>query len=256
MSGDLWALDLSSGRRTRLTFRKDNYSPGIWSPDGSRVAYGGGNLGDSIYEKSASGIGDAKELLNEPGVRHYPTSWSADGRFLLYDIENASETGWDVWVLSLEGDRNPVRLLGDAHNEWSAVFSPDMRWIAYASLEAGGNEVQVYVRPFRVSDAGVPSLGESKWQVSREFGNYPIWRNADEIAFSNAPFGTALFAVRVEASGTAFESGVPEQLFALPSFSLDVTSDGQRFLLAAPTVQNSAPPLMSVVLNWPALVRK
>jgi Tol biopolymer transport system component len=256
VTGDLSTLDLSSGRRTRLTFRKDNYSPGIWSPDGSRIAYAGGNLGETIYEKASSGVGDEKELLNEPGLRHYPTSWSADGRFLLYDIENAPETGFDLWVLPLEGDRKPVRLLGETHNEWAAVFSPDMRWIAYASLESGGNEVQVYVRPFRISETGTPSLGESKWQVSREFGNYPLWRNPQEIIFGTMPLNNAFFAVRVEANTTAFESGVPEPLFALPNNSLAMTADGQRFLLAAPTGQSSAPPQISVVLNWPTLMRK
>src|SRR5262249_40755743 len=46
--GDLWTVDLSSGQRTRLTFRRNDYSPGVWSPDGTRIAYSGGNLGDTL----------------------------------------------------------------------------------------------------------------------------------------------------------------------------------------------------------------
>jgi serine/threonine protein kinase len=37
--GDLWMLDLASGRSTRFTFNKNVYSPAVWSPDGARVAY-------------------------------------------------------------------------------------------------------------------------------------------------------------------------------------------------------------------------
>ncbi|MCL4809281.1 MAG: serine/threonine-protein kinase, partial [Thermoanaerobaculia bacterium] len=74
--GDLWMLDLASGRRTRFTFKKDVYSDPVWSPDGARIAYSAGRLGDTVYEKAASGLGDEQVLLKEPGLRHFPTSWS------------------------------------------------------------------------------------------------------------------------------------------------------------------------------------
>jgi Tol biopolymer transport system component len=106
VSGDLWMVDLASGQRTRFTFKKDVYSPAVWSPDGTRIAYSAGRLGDTIYVKAASGQGDEQVLLKEAGLRHYPTSWSRDGRFLLYHTENAPNTGYDLWALSLS-DRKP-----------------------------------------------------------------------------------------------------------------------------------------------------
>jgi Tol biopolymer transport system component len=206
VSGDLWMLDLVSGGRTRFTFDKDVYSPGVWSPDGTRVAYSAGRLGDTIYEKAASGVGDQQVLLKEPGLRHFPTSWSRDGRFLLYHTENAPNTGYDLWALSL-GDRQPHRMLGEAFNEWAGVFSPDMRWIAYVSTGTAG----VFVRPFRVSEqTGQPSFGEGKWQIS--LGNWPQWRIDREIVVNTAPDGTGVFAAPVSTTGTDFEIGVPERL--------------------------------------------
>jgi Tol biopolymer transport system component len=68
------------------------YSPGVWSPDSARIAYSAGHLGDTIYEKAASGLGDEQVLFKEPGLRHFLTSWSRDGRFLLYHTENAPRT--------------------------------------------------------------------------------------------------------------------------------------------------------------------
>jgi len=39
-------------------------------------------------------------------------------------------------ALSLS-DRKPHLMLGQAFNEWAGVFSADMRWVAYVSLETG-----------------------------------------------------------------------------------------------------------------------
>ena len=257
--GDLWTLDFASGRLTRLTFKKEAYSPGVWSPDGTRIAYSAGHLGDTVYEKAASGLGDARVLFSKPGLRHFPTSWSRDGRFLLYHTENAPRTGYDLWALSLR-DGKPHLMLGEAFNEWAGVFSPDMRWVAYVSLETGP-AAEVYVRPFRVSgQTGQPSLGEGKWQVSKDHGNWPEWRVDREIVFNTAPTGTATFAAPVNTSGTAFESGVPQRLPFPPSTGVtstpQSTPDGQRFLIEVPLDQRAARTSISVVLNWPALLKQ
>ena len=256
--GDLWMLDLASGGRTRFTFSKNVYSAAVWSPDGARIAYSAGHLGDTIYEKAASGLGDEQVLLREPGLRHYPTSWSRDGRFLLYHTENATNTGYDLWALSL-GDRKPHLMLGETFNEWAGVFSPDMRWVAYVSLETAATEV--YVRPFRVSgQAGQPSFGEGKWQISRGQANWPQWRIDREIVFSTAPIGTEVFAAPVNTTGTAFTSSPPQRLPFPPSTSVSSTPqstrDGQRFLIEVPLDQRAARTSISVVLNWPALLKR
>ena len=61
------------------------------------------------------------------------------------------------------------------------MFSPDGRWIAYRSNEAGGNG-DVYVRPF-------PGPG-GKWRVSTEGGLYPRWSTtAHELLFATVARG-------------------------------------------------------------------
>jgi Tol biopolymer transport system component len=252
--GDLWTVDLSNGQQTRFTFGRANYSPGVWSPDGNLIAYAGGNLGDTLYEKDSSGTGEARELLKEPGTRHYVTSWSRDGRFLLYHTENTPKTGYDVWVLPLVGERKPVLLLGDTFNEWAARFSPDVRWIVYASTESGA---EIFVRPLRISASGTPALGEGKWQVSRDGGNWPVWRSDKEILFTNDQTETGIVATSVNTPGTAFQSGIPQQLFrGQTAVAWDVSPDGQRFLVSVPLVQRTGQAPIGVVLNWPALLKK
>jgi Tol biopolymer transport system component len=156
---------------------------------------------------AASGLGDEQLLFKEPGLRLYPTSWSRDGRFLLYHTQNAPNTGYDLWALSLR-DRKPHLLLGEAFNEWAGVFSPDMRWVAYVSLETGAAG-GVYVRPFRVSgQTGQPSLGEGKWQVSKDVGNWPQWRVDREIIskVTQAARAEILSAAGVHHAGSALSA--------------------------------------------------
>jgi eukaryotic-like serine/threonine-protein kinase len=154
-----------------------------------------------------------------------------------------------VWVLPLQGDHKPERLLGDAFNEWGGVFSPDTRWIAYASTETGGGHV--YVRPFlAVGPSGVPAVGEGKWQVSKDAGNWPTWIGKD-IIFSDMPGGTSVFTVRVNTSGAVFESGIPQRLFTAPiAVDFDVSPDAQRFLWAVTQAQRTAQVPITVMLNW------
>jgi len=256
--GDLWTLDFARGVRTRFTFRQSPGTDAVWSLDGSRIAFAANSNRDTIYEKAASGAGDEKELLKEPGKIHFPSSWSRDGRFLLYTVTNTPKTGNDLWVLPLQGDRKPVRLLGTEFNEREARFSPDMRWIAYTSNESG--RFEVYVRPFVASGAsGAPSLGEGKWQVSRDGGNSPRWRaDGKELIFQAPPDGTAKMAVEVKGTGAALEAGIPQQLFQAPiDYGWDVTADGKRFLLSVlPQGQRTGQVPITVVLNWPAQLKK
>ena len=253
--GDVWTLDFARGVRTRFTFRQTPGSPPIWSPDGSRIAFAAGNAEDTLYEKASSGAGDEKELLKKPGEIKAPTSWSRDGRFLLYNTFNVAKTLQDLWVLPLEGDRKPVLLLGTDFQEREGSFSPDMHWIAYTSTESG--RAEVYVRPFTASGAsgssGAPSLGEGKWQVSKDGGALAKWRADSKELIFRAPNGSPM-AVDVSTTGAALQAGVPKQLFALPPNvgEWDVTADGKRFIVGVPPVQQTAQTPITVVLNWEA----
>jgi serine/threonine protein kinase len=255
---DLWVLDLSNGRRTtRLTFARDVAGPGVWSPDGTRIAYSAGTHGDTLYEKAASGVGEARELFREPNVRHWPSDWSRDSRFLLYWTWDAPKTGADVWVLPLQGNRKPVLLLGEPFNEWAAAFSPDMRWIAYSDLRYGRSEL--WLRPFRVSESGVPSLGEGRWQITKDGGNIARWGSDKEIIFNDLPWGNGEYSVSVTTNGDVPEFGGPERLFTGPglqSASWNLAPDGQRFLVAVPQVKRTVQAPITVVLNWPGLLKK
>ncbi len=95
----------------------------FWSPDGTKIVYSAGNEMDTLFEKAVSG-GEEKELLKKMGETLVPDSWSHNGRFLLYTAL-VQRTRNGLWVLSLEGDRKPVRLLGTQFSVVRIVFT---RW--------------------------------------------------------------------------------------------------------------------------------
>ncbi len=240
-AGDIWLLDLVRNVSTRFTFDR---SPGgfpVWSPDGSRIAF---RTGQDLYQKAASGAGEAEVVLKSNATKT-PSSWSRDGRFLLYS-EAGPRTGDDIWVLKLDGDRTPASVLRTEFNENQATFSPDMRWIAYTSTDSGRQEI--YVRPFTPS-GGAPAGTGGRWQVSRDGGNVARWRADGRELIFRALITGAPMAVDVESSPT-FRAGIPKRLFATSTNPPWVpTPDAQRFLVAMPPQRDVQEPI-TLVLNW------
>ena len=64
-------------------------------------------------------------------------------------------------------------------------------------------------------------------------------------------------AVPIAANAT-FQAGIPQPLFNVPAGNtqFQVTPDGQRFLIATAPQQTSTETPVTVVLNWPALLKK
>ena len=244
--GDIWMYDLARSTRSRFTF-----DPGVdfthtWSPDGKRLAFSSNrNRSHDLYVKSTSGSGDAELLLHTENSKG-PRSWSHDGRSLLF--AERGEASWDLWVLPLEGEPKPAPYLQTKFNETLGQFSPNDRWVAYASDESGVTEIYVQSYP---ADGG-------KWQISTDGGIQPRWRaDGRELFYLTAD--DRIMAVEIEA-GETLQPGAPSMLFRAPevntflptsAFHFDVADNGERFLIDVAAQQGEQTPV-TVVLNWQA----
>ena len=158
---------------------------------------------------------------------------------------------YDIWVLSMEGDRVQKPLLQhEGYKEAQPKISPDGRWMAYTSDESGQNEI--YVRPF-------PEVNKGRWQVSTSGGGWPLWSpNGRELFYLS---NDSAMAVSVE-TGPTLSFGTPKTLFRstyLGSSSTggtlwDISPDGKRFLLVKDAAANGKPTefprKINIVVNW------
>jgi eukaryotic-like serine/threonine-protein kinase len=247
---DLWLYDLTRRAKTRLTFGPAvNIFP-VWSPDDTEIVFASNRkVMHDLYRKRTSGVGGDELLLDSKTTLRWPTDWSKEGHIAFHSRDTKAKTAVDVGFVSV-ADRKPVTLLGTAFDERSGQFSPDGRWLAYASNESG--QFEIYVQPF-------PSMGQ-KWQVSSGGGAYPRWkRDGKEIFFLKLPEKT-LMAADVR-PGPTFEVGEPRALFQTQikwsdfGTQYDVSPDGSRFLINT-LVAGEKSDALTVVQNWTDVLKK
>ncbi len=244
---DIWIHEPARGATTRLTFDPSLDQAPVWSPDGKQILFSWNRkLGFHLYLKNADGSGSEEEVADlGEGLQVNAWDWSRNGKYVL--VRKANE----LWYLSLP-ERVAKPLLQAKWTVRNAQFSPDGRWVAYASNETGNMEI--YVSPFL--------SGNGKWQVSSGGGQEPRWRQDGRELFFLSADGK-LMAVAVK-TGAGFEAGSPVALFqthrrqpvsASDVFSYDVSGDGQRFLIITKMDEANAAPL-SILLNWASEMEK
>jgi eukaryotic-like serine/threonine-protein kinase len=245
---DIWIHEPARGATTRLTFGPSQDTTPIWRPDGKQILFTSNRkLGyEELYLKKADGSG-AEEQVADPGAT-VPVNvwdWSRDGEYVLFRKRN------ELWSLSWP-ERVTKPLLQAKWTVRNAQFSPDGRWMAYASNETGSMEIYVSSFP----------TGNGKWQVSSAGGDEPRWRQDGKELFYLSSEGK-MMAVAVTA-GARFQANSPVTLFqthprhpvsAQDAFSYDVSGDGQRFLIITKVDETNAAPL-SILLNWASEMEK
>src|SRR5262249_38735703 len=178
-------------------------------------------------------------------VDKWANDWSRDGKSILLT------RGTDLWLLSVPELKSSLFLKAPSILR-NGQFSPDGKWVAYASYETGNWEI--YVTSFPES--------RGKWQISTGGGEQPRWRgDGKELFYLSSD--RKMMAATVT-TGANFDVGTPVALFQTTprqpvslndQFVYDVSRDGQRFLIITQVKHAETEP-MSIVLNWPAKLNK
>jgi eukaryotic-like serine/threonine-protein kinase len=242
---DIWTYELQRDSAKRLTFDPAIDAVPIWSPDATRLVFASDRqLLFELYVKNSDGTQDEKRILhNEFGS--FPSDWSRDGKYILYC------RGTDLWFATFPELKSSLFLKAPSVLR-NGQFSPDGKWVAYASNETG--KWEIYVTSFPEA--------RGRWQVSTGGGEQPRWRGDGRELFYLSADGKMMAAPVTP--GTNFDAGTPAALFQTTPrqpvlvydlFVYDVSRDGQRFLINTQVKQAESAP-MSVVLNWPAKLDK
>jgi Tol biopolymer transport system component len=230
-NADIWVIDLDRGYPSRVTSDQENdYFP-AWMPDGRHVLFATTRApsragANAVYRTNVSGNGVDEPLDPSASVRGFPGDVSPDGAIVLF--HNLTRNAYDIGGASLVPGGAPVDFLSTPFNEVQPRFSPDRRWVAYASDESG--RFEVYVRAW-------PSAADRKL-VSTGGGMQPEWRrDGRELFYLSAD--RRLMAVPITPGADAFIAGTPQALFSVDTAGpvgpypndYAVTADGQRFVV-------------------------
>jgi Tol biopolymer transport system component len=236
--------DIQRGTVTVLTSGGMPWGAPVWTRDGKRAAFSWSKTGPGeIWWAAADGSGKMEQLRKTESEQR-ASSWTPDGQYLAI-TEIGRDTGFDIQVLRMS-DRRVIPFIVTKSNEAFPDFSPDGRWLAYASDESGRNEI--YIRSFPDGTRTLP--------ISTDGGASPLWsQDGRELFFWNIGF-TKLMKVDV-VPGQNLSAGTPKPLFEFAATGsqlvriYDITPDGQRFLVREKR-DASVPPVTEVTLvrNW------
>lgn len=251
VNADLWLFDVTATAPppTRLTFGPALEFWPTWSTN-DRFVVGSAGGASGVYQQT---VGGEPQELFKTGGPEIVTSVTGDGRIVLYTTITGPATGGDIWV-RIHGDGASASLrpfLQREKDQSEARLSPDRRWVAYVSNEAGPSEV--FVTEFRFDPAtGSVTAGESI-RISEGGGFSPRWRRDGRELFYLTPDGSVM-ALRIGPK-SEFRPGMAKRLFKVPGVIPEwgVTQDGARFLFAVPV---SPPPPFNVVQDWQATLPK
>lgn len=239
--GVIWAIDVGRNVVSRISNGSGWGLAPIWSPRGDRIAFTNSSAPSMpIVAVPPDGSGREEQLVPQAPLGQ-AGDWLADGRVVF-------QTGFDLWSIR-PGDSKPTPLVETSFREGFGKVSPDGRWLAYVSDESGRPEI--YVRPLEG--------GSGRWRISQSGGMQPRWRrDGGELFFLSA--AGRIMAAPIPA-GAAFNAGAPVDLSIETErdilggrYVYDVADMGRRFLVIRRSMRESPAP-MTVILNWPSLVR-
>ena len=247
---DIGVMDLERGGNLRRVTddRAAAFDPAWLRPHGNQLIFNSFRPRGGLFRRPSDSSGtDTLVQQGKPGKPGHPYSLpdsSPDGKFLIF-VGGGGQNA-DLFRLALAEKAEPSLFFPSPSAESHPAFSPDGRFVTYASNATG--RFEIYVRRF--PDAS----GEHR--VSRDGGAVPRWRSRTEIVFVS-PEGDMMSA-RVS-PGATFDSAKPEKLFPtgiaadLNRLPYDVTTDGRRFLIRVPTAVDRS---MTILTNWTARLPK
>ena len=223
-----------------------------WSPDGQSLTFISNRAGeDDLWTKRADGSGSADLVLDRES-RTPEAFYSPDSTWLVFREGGGGSRVGDIFAIRPGVDSIAVPLAATDFGARSPTLSPDGRWLAYVSNEAGREEI--YVRPFPDADSG-------RWLVSPDGGVEPVWAHSGrELFYRNG--ANELVAVQVSA-GSSFAWDSQVVLFSMDDYlpsngapMYDVSPDDQRFVMLRIGVGLGSDSELILVENWAEELRE
>ncbi len=141
-------MEVAGGTPTRIAAPRDPHSP-AWSPDGSKIAVASGN---PVFTFGIAYLGN--------------------------------QATSSIWVVSADGEADPVRVTEEAYMDASPAWSADGRYLFWVSDRGGARDVY----RVRVDRSGAPAGDPARLTAGTDAGSMTL--SADGTALSYASFRT------------------------------------------------------------------
>jgi len=219
---NIWLYDLEFGTEERLTRDANNFAP-QWTPDGRRIVFTTARRGEyDVFSKPVDGIGPEEPVVDRDNIDESASAVSPNGQWLA--LVEFAETGQDLTVVDLDDGSASIPLGRSPFDQDDASFSRDSAWIAFHDFTSGRSEVYVQ----QVVD------GTGRVRVSSAGGMKPVWSPVED---------------------ELFRAETPRALMSLPErhradLVLELSPDGERFLILLETGEDPSPTELHVTTNW------
>jgi serine/threonine-protein kinase len=248
---ELWVYNFETNLLSQLGI---GFAPrfALWSPDGRRIVAGTNWRGpdrmkSGLWSRAADASDKPSQVMpwRQSLGRIAGGDWAPDGSTVALVLDRGPDpmvARYDIVLAHPKADTTVVPFATGPAQEVAPRFSPDGKWLAYASNESG--RFQVYVRPF-------PGPGP-RIQISQDGGGQPVWSGDGRRLFYRADRAIMAANLQRGSTGTLAITG-RERLFegdflgnmGSPVATYDVRPDGHAFL-----VERSLTPDTGEVIVW------
>ncbi|MBM44412.1 MAG: hypothetical protein CMJ36_05315 [Phycisphaerae bacterium] len=173
--GDLWVLDLHTGKTNVLVDAKGYDGGPFFSPDGRRITYRSDRRGDDYLQVfvadlsfdetgSITGIDREYQITNNDHVNWCPF-WVRDGRALVYATSEVGHYNYEIFLVDADGggEGRPVRYGTGVRRVTNArgfdglpAFTQDGETMVWTSQRAGDSSSQLWSAGFSIPERTLP----------------------------------------------------------------------------------------------------
>lgn len=201
---EIWVRDIATGKDVSLTTGQNMNWNTLWSPDSQWIAFVDSDKNIKIVSLKGGPprmLVSADQSLEKP-VEMMPTSWSSDGREVIFHVPSKGLFA----VPSAGGDWEEILTFQnpkEARKYRSMILSPNGQWIAYTAVHKGNTDIYV-----------MPSIGGESVRITSNpaVDRRPVWSyDGKWLAFASYRAGNPqIWIIRISSEGKP--EGIPVQV--------------------------------------------